>query len=92
MGKEVMEIIRSDYDGGMSFTLIEFHYQEGVYLMGSCVVPPEAEERKENISFVFQDQVFEEFEEFLFCPFFRPDLYLVIDADKANIPMDTANL
>ena len=56
MGKEVMEIIRSDYDGGMSFTLIEFHYQEGVYLMGSCVVPPEAEERK--------DQVFEEFEEF----------------------------
>lgn len=55
---------RSDYDGGMSFTLIEFHYQEGVYLMGSCVVPPEAEERKENISFVFQDQVFEEFEEF----------------------------
>ena len=42
MGKEVMEIIRSDYDGGMSFTLIEFHYQEGVYLMGAWVVPPEA--------------------------------------------------
>ena len=51
MGKEVMEIIRSDYDGGMSFTLIEFHYQEGVYLMGSCVVPPEAEERKERIRY-----------------------------------------
>lgn len=64
MAKDVMDLIQSDYEADMSFTLIEFHYQEGVYLMGSCVVPPEAEERKENISFVFQDQVFEEFEEF----------------------------
>ena len=24
--------------------------------MGSCVIPPDAEERKENISFVFQDR------------------------------------
>ena len=58
MGKDVIEIIRSDYDEGMVFTLIEFHYQGGAYLMGSCIVPPDAEERKENISFVFQDQVF----------------------------------
>lgn len=58
MGKDVMKIIRSDYDEGMAFTLIEFHYQGGAYLMGACVVSPEAEERKENISFVFQDQVF----------------------------------
>lgn len=64
MGKDVMEIIRLDYEEGMSFTLIEFHYQGGAYLMGSCVVPPDAEERKENISFVFQDQAFQDFEEF----------------------------
>lgn len=60
MGKDVMEIIRSDYDEGMAFTLIEFHYQGGAYLMGSCIVLPDAEERKENISFVFQD--FDEFQ------------------------------
>lgn len=64
MGKDVIEIIRSDYDEGMVFTLIEFHYQGGAYLMGSCIVPPDAEERKENISFVFQDQVFQDFDEF----------------------------
>lgn len=64
MGKDVMEIIRSDYEEDMSFALIEFHYQGGAYLMGSCVVPPDAEERKENITFVFQDQGFQEFDEF----------------------------
>ncbi len=64
MGKDVMEIIQSDYEEDMSFTLVEFHYQGGVYLMGSCVVPPDAEERKENISFVFQEQTYQSFEEF----------------------------
>ncbi|WP_283684726.1 hypothetical protein [Parablautia sp. Marseille-Q6255] len=64
MGKDVMEIIRSDYEADMSFALVEFHYQGGVYLLGSCVVPPDAEERKENISFVFQDQTYQNFEEF----------------------------
>lgn len=64
MGKDVMEIIRSDYEEGMSFTLIEFHYKGMPYLMGSCVVPPDAEERKENIVFVFQDQSYQDFEEF----------------------------
>lgn len=64
MGKDVMEIIRSDYEAGMSFTLIEFHYKGMPYLMGSCVVPPDAEERKENIVFVFQDQSYQDFEEF----------------------------
>ena len=64
MGKDVMEIIRSDYEAGMSFTLIEFHYKGIPYLMGSCVVPPDAEERKENIVFVFQDQSYQDFEEF----------------------------
>ena len=46
MGKDVIEIIRSDYDEGMVFTLIEFHYQGGAYLMGSCIVPPDAEDGK----------------------------------------------
>ena len=64
MGKDVMEIIRSDYEDGMSFTLMEFHYKGMPYLMGSCVVPPDAEERKENIVFVFREQSYQDFEEF----------------------------
>lgn len=63
MAKDVMDIIQSDYEADMSFTLIEFHYQGGAYLMGSCIIPPDAEERKENISFVFQDQAYQTFEE-----------------------------
>ncbi len=64
MGKDVMEIIWSDYEEGIAFTLVEFHYQGGAYLLGSCVVPPEAEEKKENIVFVFQDQVYQDYQEF----------------------------
>ena len=64
MAKDVMDLIQSDYETDMSFTLIEFHYQGGAYLMGSCISPPDAEERKENISFVFQDQAYQTFEEF----------------------------
>ena len=63
MAKDVMDLIQSDYEADMSFTLIEFHYQGGAYLMGSCIIPPDAEERKENISFVFQDQAYQTFEE-----------------------------
>ena len=50
--KDLMEIIKSDYDN------------EKKYVMGSCVLPANAEECKENISFIFQDRVFESFEEF----------------------------
>ena len=32
--------------------------------MGSCIVPPNAKERKENITFVFQDQSYQNFDEF----------------------------
>ena len=35
-----------------------------VFQQGSCVLPANAEECKENISFIFQDRVFESFEEF----------------------------
>ena len=40
MAKDVMDLIQSDYETDMSFTLIEFHYQGGAYLMGSCIIPP----------------------------------------------------
>lgn len=59
-----MEIIKSDYDNDMAFTLVEFSYNEKQYTIGSCVLPTNAEECKENISFIFQDKVFESFEEF----------------------------
>ena len=62
--KDLMEIIKSDYDNDMAFTLIEFSYNEKKYVMGSCVLPATAAECKENISFIFQDRVFESFEEF----------------------------
>lgn len=62
--KDLMEIIKSDYDNDMAFTLIEFSYNEKKYVMGSCVLPANAEACKENISFIFQDRVFESFEEF----------------------------
>ena len=62
--KDLMEIIKSDYDNDMAFTLIEFSYNEKKYVMGSCVLPANAEECKKNISFIFQDRVFESFEEF----------------------------
>ena len=50
--KDLMEIIKSDYDNDMAFTLIEFSYNEKKYVMGSCVLPANAEECKENISFI----------------------------------------
>ena len=42
--KDLMEIIKSDYDNDMAFTLIEFSYNEKKYVMGSCVLPANAEE------------------------------------------------
>ena len=36
--KDLMEIIKSDYDNDMAFTLIEFSYNEKKYVMGSCVL------------------------------------------------------
>ena len=64
MGTDVVEIIKSDYENDMAFTLIEFLYDGKQYIMGSCVLPANAEECKENISFIFQDKIFKNFEEF----------------------------
>ncbi len=64
MGKDLMDIIYSDYEDGMSFTLAEFVYEQEHYLIGSLVVPPEAEEKKENIVFAFQDKAYEDFYQF----------------------------
>lgn len=54
--KDLMEIIKSDYDNDMAFTLIEFSYNEKKYVMGSCVLPANAEECKENISLYFKTE------------------------------------
>ena len=62
MGTDVIEIIKSDYEEDMAFALIEFLYDGKQYTMGSCVLPANAEECKENISFVFQDRVFKKFD------------------------------
>ena len=48
----------------MAFALIKFLYERKQYTMGPCVLPANAEECKENISFIFQDKMFENFEEF----------------------------
>lgn len=62
--KDVMQIIKSDYEEGASFTMIEFVYNGEIYRMGSCVLPINAEERKENIYFCFQDAIYTAFAEF----------------------------
>lgn len=62
--KDVLEIIRSDYYEGMAFTMIEFLYNGKTYRIGSSVLPLNAEERKENIYFCFQDAVYTAFGEF----------------------------
>ncbi|WP_288177605.1 hypothetical protein [Blautia hydrogenotrophica] len=64
MSGDVVEIIKSDYDNDMAFTLIEFLYNGQKYRMGSCVLPTNEEEKKENIYFVFQDEVYKDFGEF----------------------------
>lgn len=61
---DVMNIIKSDYDNDMAFTLIEFMYNGKKYTMGSCILPVNADECKENISFIFQDKVYKNFEDF----------------------------
>ena len=47
-----MELICSEYESDQSFALTEFQYEGRKFLLGSLVVPPNAEECKENISLV----------------------------------------
>lgn len=65
MAKDVMDLIQSDLWDRYVF------YPDRISLSGRRVsygilypFPPDAEERKENISFVFQDQAYQTFEEF----------------------------
>lgn len=61
--KDVFSIIKSDYDAGIAFCLIEFKMEGKLYTMGSALIP-NSEERKENIYFVFEDRQYDTYEEF----------------------------
>lgn len=61
--KDVFSIIKSDYDEGCAFCLVDFLYQGRTYTMGSSLLP-NTEERQENIIFVFNEHSYRTFEEF----------------------------
>ena len=61
--KDVFSIIKSDYDDGIAFCLIEFMLDGEMYTMGS-VLTPNSEEIQENIYFVFNDDRYDTYDEF----------------------------
>ena len=61
MAKGYKKMTRAEFDQQMGIILERIKFEDP---MGSCVLPANAEECKENISFIFQDRVFESFEEF----------------------------
>lgn len=61
--KDVFSIIKSDYDEGIAFCLIDFNLEGKIYTMGSVLIP-DSEEKKENIYFVFEDGRYDTYEEF----------------------------
>lgn len=61
--KNVFSIIKSDYENGIAFCLIDFQLNGHIYTMGS-VLTANCEERKENIYFVFEDQHYDTYEAF----------------------------
>lgn len=61
--KDVFSIIKSDYDDGIAFCLIEFMLDDEMYTMGS-VLTPNSEEIQENIYFVFNDDRYDTYDEF----------------------------
>lgn len=61
--KDVFSIIKSDYDEGVAFCLIDFNLKGKIYTMGSVLIP-DSEEKKENIYFVFEDEQYDTYEEF----------------------------
>jgi len=62
---DVVDIIRHDYEEGISFCMIDFRYCDEIHSMGSCVFPFDAEEIQENIRFVFDNQVYNSIEEYV---------------------------
>lgn len=63
--KDVIEIIKEDYDNDISFCLIDFLYKDEKYTMGSYIIPVDVAKKTGNIYFVFQDDVYNTFEEFI---------------------------
>ncbi|MGI5946576.1 MAG: hypothetical protein ACOX8K_04135 [Lachnospiraceae bacterium] len=62
--KDVFSIIKSDYDAGVAFCLLDFNLEGNIYTMGSVLIP-DSEEKKENIYFVFEDKQYDTYEEFI---------------------------
>lgn len=61
--KDVFSIIKSDYDEGIAFCLIDFNLEGNLYTMGSVLIP-NSEEKKEKIYFVFEENRYNTYEEF----------------------------
>lgn len=61
--KDVFWIIKSDYDEGVAFYLIDFNLEGKTYTMGSELVT-DGEEKKENIYFLFEGKQYDTYEEF----------------------------
>lgn len=62
--RDVLDIIDQDYKNGSTFELIELGFNEETHIIGSCHIPYDSAETKENIKFVFDNHNFESIEEF----------------------------
>lgn len=63
--QDILKIMREDYEKESTFELIDFCYKDTVHRMGSCTIPLDEEPRKEDIRFVFDEDVYGTLEEFL---------------------------
>ncbi len=86
--QDVIEFIKEDYEDSVAFSLMEIRFEEKEHIIGSCLVPYDAEENKENIRFVFDDNIFDSIDEFIF--FIKQDhaignLETIIEVVKAGI-------
>lgn len=59
--KDVFAIIKSDYDEGVPFYLIDFNLEGEIYTMGSEFI---SESESENIKFLFEGKQYDTYEEF----------------------------
>lgn len=62
--KNLVSIIKSDYEEGAAFCLAEFTFRNEIHTIGSCLLP-NSDERKENIFFVFDDAEYHSYKEFI---------------------------